>query len=371
MSMAGGWIVRWKKPQVFFIQKVSPLTSIKNKFGTKEEFCQQTLDFLRQNGFLGLGNWSSWKLLRSSNRLLPYMINKDFMASFAKSKGLTVPDQGHTGYKYGCIPVFHPDFAGYCDQFAKDLAETANDPYVLGIYTDNEMPAYLHMLDWQLRLKANNLLEKPIGYDAALAWLKARGKSAKTITDQDREEFIAYVFGEYYRIVSAAIRKYDPHHLYVGSRVHARDTQFNNAALWRVMGQYLDVISVNDYFVWGPDPQEDLRWESWSHKPILISEWYAKSRDVPDMSDTGGAGWIVKTQEDRGKYFQHYMLKCFESGNIVGSQYFTYMERKGSTLNNGLMNAAYEPYTPLVDRARAVNRQVYSLIDFFDHRKGN
>ena len=35
------------------------------------------------------------------------------------------------------------------------------------------------------------------------------------------------------------------------------------------------------------------------------------------------------------------------------------------------MNAAYEPYTPLVNRARAVNQQVYSLIDFFDHRKGN
>jgi hypothetical protein len=34
-----------------------------------------------------------------------------------------------------------------------------------------------------------------------------------------------------------------------------------------------------------------------------------------------------------------------------------------------MFNAQYVPYDPLVQRAKAVNLQVYSLIDFFDNRK--
>ncbi len=71
------------------------------------------------------------------------------------------------------------------------------------------------------------------------------------------------------------------------------------------------------------------------------------------------------------------MLGCYESGNIVGAHYFKYqddasdsvaLDSKGGA-NKGFFNSQYVPYDPLVQRARAVNLQVYSLIDFFDKRK--
>ena len=36
-----------------------------------------------------------------------------------------------------------------------------------------------------------------------------------------------------------------------------------------------------------------------SGKPILVTEWYAKGMDS-GMANQGGAGWVVKTQRDRG-----------------------------------------------------------------------
>jgi hypothetical protein len=233
------------------------------------------------------------------------------------------------------------------------------------------------MLDRNLSLDFKKNPDLKPGYDAAVAWLAARGHEAKNITSQDRADFVAYVFETYYKIVSAAIRKYDPNHLFLGDRLMSEGHAYENQSLWRVMGQHVDVISVNYYHVWGPDPVVISRWTQWSKKPILLTEWYAKAVDVPGLANIGGAGWIVKTQEDRGKYYQHFMLDCYESGNIVGAHYFKYQDDSAGSVrldskggaNKGLVNSQYVPYGPLVERARAVNLQVYSLIDFFDNRK--
>ena len=40
-----------------------------------------------------------------------------------------------------------------------------------------------------------------------------------------------------------------------------------------------------------------------------------------------------------------------------------------SDLNKGMFDATGAPHVPLLDRARAVNREVYPLIRFFDGRK--
>ncbi len=347
------------------------------KYGTEEGWKQQTANFLWENGFSCLGAWSDWKQLSSASKPLSYTINEDFMAGFAKKIGLTLPAAGHTGFIRECIPVFHPDFPAYCDDYAQNLLATAKDPYLLGIFSDNELQTPAEMLDRNLGLDFKKNPNLKPGYDAAVAWLAARGHDAQHITSQDRTDFVAYVFDRYYKIVSASIRKYDPNHLFLGERLMSEGGVYQNQSLWKVMGQYEDVVSVNWYHVWGPDPAVINRWTLWSQKPILLTEWYAKAEDVPGLANTGGAGWIVKTQEDRAKYYQHFMLNCYESGNIVGAHYFKYQDDSADSVrldakggaNKGLVNSQYEPYAPLVERARAVNQQVYSLIDFFDKRK--
>ncbi len=351
-------------------------SAFREKFGTEDRWKQSTADFLWNDGFSCLGNWSDWKLFLSVSKPLNYVLIENFMAGFATKVGITLPAAGHTGYVRECFPVFHPDFPAYCDSFAQNLLATAKDPHLLGIYSDNELQTPADMLDRSLGLDEKNPNLKP-GHDAAVAWLAARGRDPKQITNEDRSEFIAYVFDTYYKIVSGAIRKYDPNHLFLGERLMSEGHAYDSQPLWKVMGKYVDVISVNYYHVWGPDPAVISRWVEWSQKPIMLTEWYAKAVDVPGLANTGGAGWIVKTQEDRGKYYQHFMLDCYESGNIVGAHYFKYQDDSADSVrldstggaNKGIVNSQYVPYDPLVERARAVNLQVYSLIDFFDKRR--
>lgn len=345
-------------------------------FGSAEGWAEAVVAQLRAAGFNGLGNGNSPRL-RNVKSPLVWVRRKDFMFAFAREKKLNVPASGTLGFIDGCMPVFHPDFEPFCEQFGKDLADTAEDPCLLGIMTDNELQCRADLLDRYLALDAGNPDLKP-GRDAAAAWLVARKGSADLadITTHDRYEFIAYAFERYYRIVSKVIRRNDPHHLYLGSRINYRTGQFDNPWFWKALAPYHDVVSVNYYGVWGPDKAELADWETWAGRPILLTEWYAKAQDVPGLANTHGAGWLVHTQEDRARYYQHFALKALELPNIVGWHWFKYLDDPAESqaldsaggANKGMFDLQGNPYPPLYDRARAVNRQVYPLIDFFDAR---
>lgn len=62
-------------------------------------------------------------------------------------------------------------------------------------------------------------------------WLKQQGITLQQITDEHREEFAGVVAERYYKVVSEAIRKYDPNHLYLGSRLHGKPKL--SARLWK------------------------------------------------------------------------------------------------------------------------------------------
>jgi hypothetical protein len=99
--------------------------------------------------------------------------------------------------------------------------------------------------------------------------------------------------------------------------------------------------------------------------------------DAPGLANTNGAGWVVHAQEDRGKFYQHYALGLLESKSCVGWHWFKYIDDpKESTAldcsggaNKGMFGIDYEPHTPLLDRARALNREAYPLTEFFDRRR--
>ena len=47
-----------------------------------------------------------------------------------------------------------------------------------------------------------------------------------------------------------AVKKYDPNHLYLGSRFHSYEKGV--ASVWRAAGKHVDVVAVNVYGVWTP-----------------------------------------------------------------------------------------------------------------------
>lgn len=338
-------------------------------FDGERDWAAKTLAMLFRCGFNGTGNWSDDKLLAGSSQRPVYTPSLSFMGSFGRSKKLVKQVPGHLGYPDSLIPVFEPDFEPFCNELAMKLAPMRKDPYLLGYFTDNELELPHSSLDRHFKLGPDTP-----GRKAAELWLRRRqgGKlDVKKITDADREEWIGYVMDRYHRIVVGAIRKVDPNHMVLGSRLHGGAKRI--APLWKVAGRYLDATAVNIYGRW--TPTDDVRqWVKWSGKPVMATEWYAKGQDS-GMKNLTGAGWTVRTQKDRGHFYQNFVLALIESKGCVGWHYFKYADNdpldkradpSNRDSNKGIVNVRYEPYTPLLDAMKQVNTQTYPLTRYFD-----
>jgi len=60
-------------------------------------------------------------------------------------------------------------------------------------------------------------------------------------------------------------------------------------------------------------------------KPFLVTEFYAKGEDS-GMPNHTGAGWLVHTQDDRGLFYENFVLALLESRACVGWQWFKYQD---------------------------------------------
>ena len=349
--------------------------SFAQKFGSTQRWTEETAKLLKELRFNGTGGWSSNQSFRESPTPFPYIVRMNLMSRFGKHLGVTNRVPGHTGFELQCIPVFHPDFPQFCDEQAKELAASRDDPYVVGIYSDNELQAPI--LDNYLQLDQDKPSQKP-NYEAALAWLqKRKGKqdvSASDITVMDRLEFGGFVFERYFSTVSQAIKKYAPNHLYIGSRFMG--SNFANPFVWKAASPYCDVITINYYSVWGPDLHDVAYWQSICPRPLLVTEFYVKGEDSGLPNNTG-AGWIVPTHQDRGRFYQHYVLGLLESRSCIGWHWFKYQdndpedtkaELSNIDSNKGIVDIKYEPYVEFTDLMREVNREVYPLTRYFDQR---
>ncbi len=348
--------------------------ALKAQYGTTEQWAEETSRIFVENGFNGTSSGNS--ALRRVSRPFSYTLGTGFVSSFARSKKMTYATAGHTGFANDCIPVFHPEFEAFCEEYAKRLEATKDDPRLLGIFSDNELQCPVDLLDRHLALDVTNPDLKP-GHDAAVAWLTARRGNADLagVGRRDRLAFIAYVFERYYQVVSQAIRRHDPNHLYIGSRINL-SSQFDNPLFMQMVAKYVDVISVNYYGVWGPDLDQMARWYATSGKPVIISEWYAKAEDT-GLANAKGAGWLVHTQQDRADFYQHFTLGLLESGTCVGWHWFKYHDDPAESthldsaggVNKGMFTQELKPHETLLNAARAVNQQAYPLAEFFDARK--
>jgi len=375
----------------YYIQKalvelgVASSPSAKAAFATiyrdKAGWITKTAEMMTQNGFNSAGAWSDVEAIRHSpmqhDHPIAYTVNLDVMSSYGKSRnGLhTVP--GHAGYMGDVIFAFDPGFESFANRYVKEkVAPLLNDPALFGYFSDNEMPIARNNLDRYLALP-----HKEPGYQAASKWMDDHHASAPT--DSLRIEFLAYEVDRYASIVSAAIRKFDPHHMYIGCRFNAQALLAPEA--FAAMGKYADAISANYYYIngappswnaWTPDVNQIGGWEQVAQKPIMITEFYAKGRDSGMPNMTGG-GWLVATQAQRGDYYQNFTLALLQSKDVIGWHWFKYQDNdpndSGAELSNrdankGVMDIRYHPYVPLLEAMKQINTSVYALADYFDQR---
>ncbi len=362
------------------VNSVTPGGSLRNerafvaKFGDARTWIAETARLLNAHGFNGTGSWSDTERILEYNAgaraPLAYTVNWNFMSSYGKVRGGTFQEPGHTGYPNGVMFVFDPAFETFAREHAKELVRLRDDPNLFGHFSDNELPFNLRNLEGYLTLPDTT----DPGYLAARQWLADRGLTRAQITDEVREQFMAYAGERYFRIVSEAIRAVDPNHMYLGPRLYGG--QMNTEAFMRAVGPYVDVMAANYYGQWTPRPEHMDNWTRWTGKPFIITEFYVKGEDsgLPNQS---GAGWIVRTQRDRGLFYQNYTLALLESGNCVGWHHFRFQDNdpentrvdpSNNDANKGIVDNLYNPHTGMLDLMKALNTRVYTLADYFDAR---
>ena len=348
----------------------SGVKNLAEQFDSPEKWAEATTNLLHDQGFNGCGAWSDTDLLRTSKHPVTYTKIWNFMSAYGTKRGGIYQQAGHMGYPKDCIFVFDPEFAAFCDDYAKKLSKTKDDPWLLGHFSDNELPFYVKTLDNFLKLPPQDAGRKAV--DQWLVERRAKHPNEEGITDPMRDEFLGFVADRYLQITTAAIRKYDPNHLCLGPRFVFQALQ--SKSLFEAAGKYLDVIAINYYHAWSPDPERTSEWVKWSGKPFLVTEWYAKAMDS-GFANTSGAGWVVKTQEDRGSFYQNFTLGLLETGGCVGWHWFKYRdndpndkkaEPSNTDSNKGLVKLSLEPYAPLLKAMDELNKQVYSLAGYFD-----
>lgn len=349
------------------------LRALPQRFGNTDAWRDKTLDMLYKHGFNGTGAWSDDDLFARAARRPVYTPILNLMSTFRRSLGKTTAKPDQAGYPNDCIPVFHPGFERFADVYARGMARHKDDPYLLGYFSDNELRFPADSLNRFLKLPDDDP-----GRQAARQWLNRRrdGKnlSAKPTTEES-EAWLGCVADRYFGVVAQAIKRYDPNHLYLGSRLY--DGNWRHEAFLRAAGKHIDVLSYNLYGAWSPSATMLSVWTRWTGRPVMITEFYAKGEDS-GMANTAGAGWIVPTQADRGRFYQTFVLGLLESKTCVGWHWFKYIDNdpqdpsaapSNRDSNKGIVTAGYRPWTPLLDKMREINEAVYPLTAWFDEKE--
>ncbi len=302
-----------------------------------------------------------------------------YMSQYGVTKGINNSKGGATTFsEKNTMPVFDPEFEVYCDEMAATRTlECLNDSNFLGYTTDNELPTQEDLIYDYLTVspaKEVNL------YSYACAWywlVQMTGKENPTFDDIDEELeqlFKGFVWDRYYNVVCGAIRKYDPNHMILGTRfiTEAKDAPW---AL-RFAGEYLDCITINWYNAWEPSAENIYNFAIYADIPFMVTEFYAKAEENEDnLANTSGGGFFVKTQQDRADHYQSFTLRLLEAKNCVGWHWFQYSDNDPTgnpadltslDANKGVYSNTLKEYTDLTDDMAVINKNVYSIIKYFD-----
>ena len=288
--------------------------------------------------------------------------------------------------------MFDPAYLDYIDALAKDgTALFKDDKAFIGYYIDNELqfrfasastPA-IYLKHW-LALDTSSSSPRAFAYAKAYAENFMREKYnveplAANVTTAMDDAFLADICDYYYRTATSAIRKYDPNHLILGSRLHGKPKTLKQ--VHAACARYCDIVSVNVYGVWEPNDDYFIsQFKSWvnSSKPCFVTEFYTRdalaSFGGQSYGNTGeGGGWIVKGQQSRGQYYQNFVRKLISYDHCIGWQWFQMTDDYSETYgwnNKGVVNPAYEPYYGLTDMMRQLHWNIYQIMDYYHSPSG-
>ena len=299
----------------------------------------------------------------------------------------------HRGYNNQEVNIaalmFDPYYLDYIDGIAKEAAAISKGKTdFIGWYLDNELQFRwdkdskpgIYLKDWLVLQEGSDYCQAN-GYAKAYAKAFMQDKfgvepTLDNVTDEMEDAFLEDVVRYYYRTASEAIRRYDPDHLIIGSRLHGLPRQ--RKEIVKACAEYCDIVSINIYSMWVPeDSYFKSKYSAWVadyDKPFMVSEFYVRDAEAlyegKPYSKTGeGGGWYVKGQANRGRFYQGFTRKLISYDNCIGWQWFQmtddYSESYYGWNNKGIVSPKYEPYTDCLDYMDQLNRNIYQIMDYY------
>ncbi len=306
-----------------------------------EAWAAETARQLREWNFNTVGAWSAPELYGKGIAWAPVI---DMAASVQRDLWL----------KGGVVDYFSRQFRDAAERVAaRACTPHANDPWLLGYFTDNELRwgrdwrSHDSLLDSYLKMPADSP-----GLARATEFVKSLAHEA---TEEDRLKFAGRVAAEYARVTTEAIHRHDSHHLVLGCRFAV----YPGDAVITAVGLYFDVISFHSYSPKAPVDRLRLITRL-TGKPAMITEFSFKAMDS-GLPNTKGAGRPVATQADRANAFADYVEALASLPGVVGYHWFEYRDEPkegrfdGENSNYGVVRLDSSPWESLTARMKEVN----------------
>jgi hypothetical protein len=267
------------------------------------------------------------------------------------------------------LDYFSPEFQEAVEREAAALCRPlVNDPWLIGYYPDGELKWFPDIRGFDTVLQS--FLKKPPaspGYQRALAFLKGRGHTPDTMTEEDKSAFLEVAAAQYGKVCTEAIRRNDPNHLILGMRFN----EHVPIPLSRGLGPYFDVLSLDIYEYRAPIYKLG-EMNRLTGKPTLITEFSFKAMDSGNPN-TVGAGEPVLTQQDRADLFAAYVEDLANLPSCIGYHWFQYRDQPkessghspggfgAENSNYGLVQIDETPWPLLTKRMTEENGAVEAL----------
>ena len=333
----------------------------------KARWSKMTADILRSLNVNTVGNWSD--------------------VTFAKENKLSyvLPLNRFPGTKtqiYRDFPdVFSEEYQRNSEEFAKQLVEYKDDPYLVGYFLRNE-PQWAfgyHNLAYEMFATVQPSATK----DEFVKWINAkyngdvksfntawklsliRFEDLKTLVlkdypsvkaDSDFYFFSTVMVKRYVDIPCDEVTKVDKNHLNLGMRY----AWISSDLLYKA-GERFDVFSINGYG-YSPPPTADIA--RISNKPVMIGEFHhgAVDRALPATGITG-----VISQDERAAAYRNYIEQGFARPELIGMHYFQWVDQPyygrfdGENYNIGVVTIQNLPYPELTEAMRITNERIYRV----------
>ncbi len=354
------------------------------------EYYDITLKRFQSWGINTIGNWSApetWRLKRVPYTLPVHPARAPAFVATSRAKA------GMEMKKWFPDP-FDPRFRQELRKQLASHAELKDDPWLLGVFIDNELPwtmgeawrqpdhaptgiaalclqkndgtfpAKRALVDWlQRKYSSIHLLNRAWG-TGFNDW-ETFGAPFELTEPQrlgglsDLTELDKLIAHQYFRICREEMNQNLPGVLYLGCRFSG----MYDRHIVDVARAYCDVVSFNIYADRPSDRTADELAEEFDF-PVLIGEFHFGALDR-GMFDPGLCQ--ARDQDDRASRYAAYVREAAAAPWCVGAHWFQYLDQAltgrpdGENYNIGFVDATDEPYPEMREAARKVHAQLYQI----------